>query len=138
MVADIPEGQQAGTVYFIRYDEDAWKGLSPERQEFCKAEWIKRATPIPDIRHVVLKLTPDELFPTYGNEKPYVEWQHAIDRPPECGFTVDVVALVRIVGETTFTPAIMRLAMERELRKTGAKKYRVLDNEGNTLESGSI
>ena len=73
--AEAANATKAGNAYFIRYSEDLWKAFSEEQQHFCKTFWLGRATPM-GVEEVVLQLVPDELFPMYGKEKPYIEWRH--------------------------------------------------------------
>lgn len=74
------EGTASEQAYLVAYNEDLWFSYSEETREFCKETWIRKAEPL-NVRFVVLRLTPDPVFPMRGHEKPYVEWRHMF--PPK-------------------------------------------------------
>lgn len=138
MVVDMPSGTAAGKLYLIHMEEDLWKGLDPDRQAFCKAQWTEKATAIPEVRFVVLKLVPDELFPVHGHDKPYVEWQEAIDRPPECGFERRVELTLCITGDGKLNP-VMRAEMTGYLvGHVKGTRYCILNEIGDVFERGIL
>lgn len=140
MVIDVPSGAEAGRIYLVNYDEDLWKAFDAESQQFCKDTWIKKATPIPGVKYVVLRLHPDDLFPMHGNEKPYVEWKHEIDRPPECGFTVEALVTVTVQGEAKYLEPVKRSEISRALEGTGkpGTPWRIVNQRGDVLEHGRL
>lgn len=85
--------EQHGISYVITYDEDQWFQYSPERQEQCKADWMKRANAMPNIRVVCLRLVPDPLFPRSEQSKPYIAWQQDTDRTTRKNGKVSFVQL---------------------------------------------
>lgn len=80
MTEEPKEGSPAGMAYVVRYDEDQWMKYDEKGQEYCKSYWIKRAMPMRDIEVVCLQLIPDTLFPSHGHERPYIAWQHRLER----------------------------------------------------------
>jgi len=67
----VPDGDPAGKLYLVNYEEDQWMKYDDDGREFCWQSWIKWATPLKCTK-VVLRLIPDELFPMHGNEMPYL------------------------------------------------------------------
>jgi hypothetical protein len=77
-IIELPKNMQTtqtASAYIVQYEEDVWKGLSEETQQYCKDTWIEFATPL-GLDEVVLRLIPDPVFPGFGKEKPYIEWRH--------------------------------------------------------------
>lgn len=107
---------QSGGIYLVEYSEDLWYDLPDATKDHCRSEWIKKATAMKEVRFVVLKLLPDDLFPMHGHELPYVHWQHAIDRGNECGYTYAAGVGVKLNKGTEFTP-LLRSRIESELRE---------------------
>lgn len=120
MTDEVREGSQAGGIWLVEYDEDDWKALPDATKDHCRDTWIKKASALKEVRFVVLKLIPDELFPMHGHEKPYVEWQHAIDRGPEKGYTVETLVAVQLPAPYELSP-LLRSRIESELRETHPK-----------------
>lgn len=140
MVADdatvAPEGAVAGKAYLVRYSEDLWKRFDDRGQQYCKDTWIKWATPL-DVEHVVLQLVPDEFFPIYGNEQPYIEWQHALDRTPPSGFTTEVLVTYTVNNSSGVLPpdiaANLRAAVAKLPKGT---RWRALNANNDNLGQG--
>lgn len=132
---------KSGKLYLIRYGEDLWKSLDAERQQHCKDTWLRHAKDT-DAARIALQLIPDELFPMHGNEKPYIEWQEVIDRPPDCGFTSEVVATFTLTsGCVKYIDPCARAAMTRragELQLPPGTHYRIVDGNGNLIEHGKL
>lgn len=132
----------AGKAYLITYDEDLWKSYDDDGRQFCKDTWIKKATPMADVRFVVLKLVPDDLFPMHGHETPYVEWQHQIDRPPECGFTVDACVTFTVVSDTAkYVDPVTRMEMTKrmqDMRYPAGTHFRIVNGNGDVIERGKL
>ncbi len=132
-----PDGVAAGMSYVVEYDENLWKQLDDEQRQFCKDTWIKKATPIPGVSVVCLRLMPDTLFPMHGHEHPYIEWQHTIeqkeDRPPFKYHTV----LIRCNEDWTprLQSAIMRDAASRLPSGTA---FEIQTKGGQPLSSGKL
>lgn len=138
-VVDIPSGAQSGKIYLVNYDEDLWFKFDDEGRQFCKDTWIRKATPIPDVRFVVLKLHPDDLFPMHGKEKPYVEWQFEIDRPPECGFAIATTVTVTVEGDAKYVDTVMRMEITKSLSGLMAGVAFVIQNKrGDVIERGKL
>jgi len=80
-VENLPDGEASQRVYLVTYDEDQWNRYTPEQQEFCKDQWKAKASVIPGVKYVTLRLVPDELFPSGDKTKPYAAWTHKFDTP---------------------------------------------------------
>lgn len=131
----MPTGVVAGKAYLVRYDENQWKRYDEAGRDFCKATWIKWATPL-DVEHVVLQLVPDEFFPIHGNEQPYIEWQHRLDRTPPSGFTVETLVTFTVHTSGTPDPAVasnLRLAIGKLPKGT---RWRALNLNQDSLGQG--
>ncbi len=76
---DLPQGITTNSAYIVQYSEDVWFSLSEERQQYCKDTWIEFGKPL-GLDEVVLRLTPDPIFPMHGKEKPYIHWRHKFPR----------------------------------------------------------
>lgn len=131
-----------GRVYMVNYSEDLWKAFDAEGQQFCKDTWIKKATPIANIKYVVLRLIPDELFPMHGHETPYVEWQHEIERAPECGFTLEATFTVCVPYQhKQDIPVNMYMDIRKKIRAAAVVKeghWQIVSKGGNVLDHGSL
>lgn len=134
-----PEGVVTGKTYLVNYDEDLWLALDNERREFCQQTWVEKAKVMPAVKWVVLKLIPDDLFPTNGHETPYIVWQLELKRPPECGFTVSSDIVVIVDNNFAFIQPKMRADISRALEdyKRGTP-YSIYNKEGTALERGVI
>lgn len=105
---EVKDGVPSNRWYVIEYDEDQWYRYDDAGKQFCYDTWIKKATPLPDIDMVVLRLIPDPVFPRGDKELPYIEWQHCIDRreqPVRDGRSLrhDVEALLqRLPADATY------------------------------------
>ncbi len=139
MLVDIP-GEQVGSVYLIEYSEDLWLSLDTESQQYCKDVWRRKAAPIPGCKFITIRLIPDPLFPIHGHEAPYVAWQEAIERPPEQGFTVRVVATVVTTDTTKYLSPVKRMAISKALEgvaEPGAH-WQIVNADGLVLEHGRL
>lgn len=130
-----PHEKTEGSVFVVTYSEDAWKGLPEANQQFCKEAWIKRATPIERIKTIALRLEPDRLFPMHGNNRPYIEWQHAIERVPECGYQLAVELTFTLNTPGMDVPTENRIRRELEKYPRGTE-YVVLSLDGNAEMKG--
>lgn len=135
-----PDGLVVGLTYLVEYDEDTWLTMSEERREFCKAEWRKRAKPAKDVRHLALRLVPDELFPVHGRDRPYIAWQEPVDKPPPEGFTVTAVLDVQLIGNDTHIDPVRRALISRAMEDKAAPgtPWRILNKAGDVLEHGRL
>lgn len=130
-----------GKLCLVVYDEDLWLALPADRQAYCKEVWLTKASALPDVVRVVLRLTPDELFPMHGHEKPYIAWQQDIDRPPECGFQVTTVVTVEVVGDAKYVDPVMRADITAQLTKPrypAGATYRIVNSRGDVMEHGRL
>ena len=88
---------------------------------------------------MVLKLVPDDLFPMHGHEKPYVEWQHQIDRPPESGFSVETTVTVTVEGDAKYVDPVMRMEITKAL--SGLMRgvaFQIVNKRGDVIEHGKL
>lgn len=140
MLVPIPSGEDQGGIYLVEFDEDLWKSYDLELQEYCKAEWRKKATPIAKCRFVLLRLYPDPLFPTHGHEKPYTEWQEPIEHPDAAPFTVDTTIYIRLRNDAVAVDPAMRPAITQRLGEVGqpGAAWRIVTPNGTVLESGKL
>lgn len=76
---ETPDGEKISNAYIVQYNEDLWFRLPDHSKEFCRDMWIKKAAPL-EVDEVVLRLTPDPIFPMHGKEKPYIHWRHKFPR----------------------------------------------------------
>lgn len=135
---DVPSGSPAGLTYFVSYEEDLWNALDDDHKDFCKAHWVKVSTPIPDVRHIVLRLIPDALFPSGEHELPYVAWQHEIlekDNDPD--YTMS--AVVSVTMNTDWTAALQSKMM-REMARAypSGSRFEIRTRKGVLLSKGVI
>lgn len=135
---DVPSGDAAGLTYFVQYDEDLWNALDDERRDFCKSEWVRKATPLDGVRFVVLRLIPDALFPSGEHETPYVAWQHEItEKDDDPDYEISVV--ISVVLAVEWTPQLQSTIM-RSLAKqfpSGAK-FAICTRKGYVLSRGVL
>jgi len=143
---DIEQGAMtlAGKSCLIEVDEDYWLSLPDDRQVYCKEVWTEKARQQPDTARVVLRLIPDALFPMHGHDKPYIAWQADIDRPPECGFTVDTVVTITVNTDSKYVDPVMRadisgrLAGVRVQAVTYGATFRIVNARGDVIEHGRL
>ena len=90
---DVPQGITTNSAYIVQYSEDVWFSLSEERQQYCKDTWIEFGKPL-GLDEVVLRLTPDPIFPMHGKEKPYIHWRHRFSKVPEGQWTEKVTVVI--------------------------------------------
>ena len=73
-----------GLARLVLYSENQWMRYDEAGQNYCKEVWTKNAKAA-GFQAVALKLIPDEVFPMFGHNTPYLEWQSRIepDTPPK-------------------------------------------------------
>lgn len=129
-----------GGTYFVRYDENLFLAYDEEQRQQCYDMWTKKAIPLGCTR-LTVQLLPDELFPTHGNEKPYIFYNEAISQPGARPYKLVTIAFVEI------DPIVFRdmseiegMSLRKEARdiakRAGCDKW-YLKLGGAILEQGS-
>jgi hypothetical protein len=110
---DVKDGEPSLGVYLIQYDEDQWFRYDEAGWQFCYDTWIKKASAIPGIKLVVLRLIPDAIFPRDPEKPlPYILWQQEVVRPENDGFKFTGHVLIEL--ERPLDPS-MRARIEKAL-----------------------
>lgn len=137
ILTPVPDGTASDQMYLVSYSEDLWFALPEERREFCKYTWTLKATSMPGVKYVALRLLPDELFPSFGNEKPYIMWQERIERADAAPFVVELTVDVYLRGielTLTYKAEILR---QLSVRYGNGFRYAIWKN-GAKLAAGKL
>lgn len=135
----IIEGVASDRIYLIRYDEDQWERYDDAGKQFCYDTWIKKATPLA-VDTVVLQLIPDPIFPRGSHEKPYVGWQHWIERKADKGFVITGIATVWLPKGVNELDVPLRAKIEREVyeKYPNGTTYVILGGNSHQLVQGKV
>jgi hypothetical protein len=134
----IPAGVATSGVYVVEYAEDLWRALDPDRQLYCLSVWMGKAKGA-KVRHAVLRLIPDPLFPLSDKEKPYVEWQQKLDYSGSIEINVRSWCEITIVTPCDRVPPELQNAINNAVAAMPVGcKYTVLNTEGDTLIQGRV
>lgn len=73
-----PVEEVSDRIYLINYDEDLWNAYDKPGQEATIGRWLRKAAQ-QGCKRVVLRLHPDDLFPSGVHDKPYVARQEDVE-----------------------------------------------------------
>lgn len=126
-----------GKSYVVNYSEDLWRGTS-HNHDFAKETWRKKATDA-GCTVVALRLHPDELFPQYGNELPYLEWSETIKQNDGDGFTLATQVTVTVDTDKKFIEPPMRVRISKALTQQPAgTRYSIVNRDGLLIDAGKL
>ena len=137
---NLPEPSYASgeMVAYVRYGEEQFLAYDDERKAFCYSEWIRKMEPLEGIRFLVLQLIPDPLFPTRGNELPYIYWRHDFG-PRTKGKPWTVVPVVNVEYQESHFDAKHRSDIMRELAAAYPSGTRyVIRHKHNVIAQGTL
>ncbi len=128
---DLPEPQYASgeLVAYVRYDEELFLSLHEERQQFCYRTWIEKMQPVEGVRFLVLQLIPDPLFPTRGNETPYIHWRHDFDRKGGKPWTVTNLVTVEYENSNMDPRHLSAIMRELGAAHHAGTKYQIVHKD---------
>lgn len=132
----VPTGVPAGAAYVVNMDEDRWLSFTDTEQATCREAW-SYATKESGLEMVVLRLTPDPLFPTGGNEQAYIAWQERLVRKD---FTIDTTATVNVPTTATVLSPIATgkiMAKLREIYPVGTK-WKIVNLDNVKIDNGKL
>ena len=136
-VVPVPEGTASDQTYLVSYSEDLWFALPEDRREYCKYVWTLKATSVKGVKYVMLRLLPDELFPSFGNEKPYIMWQDRIERAYEAPFKVELTFDVYLRDQKLTTVYKAEILRQLSVRYGHGFRYAIWQN-GAKLAAGKL
>lgn len=141
MIAKDAKSETAGAdTYFVRYDENLFLAYDLEQRQFCYETWIAKARPM-GCKRLTVQLIPDDLFPSFGNEKPYIYYNEAIAQPDAKPYKLVTCAFVEIdpnaYGKMSNLDGMKVRQEAREVAKRANCDKWYLKLGGAILEQGS-
>ncbi len=129
------DGVPSEGMYLVEYDEDNWKGLPADRQEYCKTVWTQKAKWAGSSR-IGLWLIPDPLFPSGDKERPYFVWQANIEQAKLKSYNFHAHVRVKVVD--ALTGELLSAIMRQISQYPKGTDWSIVDSLGIQIERGVL